>query len=61
MRVYQTLLTNKDGSKSDTRLILATTPDKALTKARKMYEKRYYSWTPLEHSHVTDLGKAERA
>jgi hypothetical protein len=61
MKVYKTTLTNADGNKPDLRYIVSPTPDRAVVKARKMYERRYYSWTPVATIIVEELGDAVSA
>jgi hypothetical protein len=61
MKVYKTTLTSAQGDKVDSRYIVSPTPDRALVKARKLYERRFYSWNPVATVLVEELGDAVSA
>jgi hypothetical protein len=61
MKVYKTTLTSEHGDKADSRYIISPTPDRAAAKARRMFERRFYSWTTLATVLVEELGDAVSA
>jgi hypothetical protein len=58
MKVYRTTVSNASGDKSDSRYIVSPTPDRAAAKARRLFERRFYSWSPIATVLVEVLGDA---